>query len=408
MPECRVVMLDDNAGAAEALGFMFEQLGAKPRAISDSDEFFEIVRLRPPDIICLDLVMPQIDGVEVIRRLSEQGCSAGIIITSGVESRVLDAARRAAIEHGLRVIGALPKPYSLSALKELLEKSDASSAAMSEDASSDQGGVHSEFELRNALEEREFRLAYQPKFTCSTRRVIGFEALARWHRGEGAVITPDAFLPGLEHFGLMTSFTRQVMEIALSWLAKLNREMSSPGQAYTIAINLSASALRSHEFVEEICVLCDRLDLESRLVTLELTETAAMEDPRHALALLTRLRMRGFHVAIDDFGTGYSSMAQLSRLPFDEIKIDKSFVLPALESRESRTIIKSTVDLGRSLGLRVVAEGVEEPETLEYLTSIGCDEAQGFLVAPPMPGEQVLEWLSAHTASSEEDGRGDG
>ncbi|MBY6204248.1 EAL domain-containing response regulator [Halomonas denitrificans] len=397
MPERRVLILDDDAGAAEALGFMLESLGAQPRVAQDAEAFFGTIREWSPDIVCLDLVMPRVDGVEVIHRLAEEGFDAGIIISSGVGSRVLDAARRAAVEHGLRVVGTLPKPFALSRLKELLHRSTPHGPSVSSEDS--EGREWSDADLRNAVAEQQIRLVYQPKFRCRNREVRGFEALARWHHPEHGIIAPDAFVPALEQAGLMGEMTQQVLREAFCWLDALNRSAARSGDPYTVAVNLSAAALRSADFVEDVWGLCSECGIEPQLITLELTETAAMEDAKQALALLTRLRMKGFHVAIDDFGTGYSSMAQLSRLPFDEIKIDKSFVVPALESRDSQAIIKSTVDLGRSLGLRVVAEGVEDEATLDYLNEIGCDQAQGYLVAAPMPGEEVLDWLRGTSRS---------
>src|SRR5690606_7193943 len=127
-------------------------------------------------------------------------------------------------------------------------------------------------------------------------------------------------------------------------------------------------------------------------LVLELTETSAMQDPVASLDMLTRLRMKGFQLSIDDFGTGYSSMVQLVRLPFSEIKLDKSFVMTARKSQESRTVIKSIVDLGKSLGLKSTAEGIEDDETLSYLREIGCDAAQGYLIARPLAAEQAIRW----------------
>ncbi|MDV7392922.1 EAL domain-containing protein, partial [Arthrospira platensis SPKY1] len=144
---------------------------------------------------------------------------------------------------------------------------------------------------------------------------------------------------------------------------------------------------------------CLQLQLAPERLILELTETSAMDDPVASLGLITRLRMKGFHLSIDDFGTGFSSMLQLVRLPFSELKVDKSFVMTALQSEESRTVVKSIVDLGRSLGLRTVAEGVETAEVFDFLRKIGCDQAQGYHIARPMTGDATLRWMREHAAA---------
>src|SRR5690606_11410137 len=146
---------------------------------------------------------------------------------------------------------------------------------------------------------------------------------------------------------------------------------------------------------DRLTVLCREHEVEPGNVILELTETSAMEDPVSSLELLTRLRLRGFRLSIDDFGTGYSSMVQLVKLPFSELKVDKSFVITARESEESRAVIRSVVSLGMSLGLIVTAEGIEDEDTQQFLRNIGCTLAQGYLFARPLTGDQVLGWLTA-------------
>jgi len=159
-----------------------------------------------------------------------------------------------------------------------------------------------------------------------------------------------------------------------------------------LSVNISARTLTDFQIVDRIAARCLETGIDPALVSLELTETSAMEDPVMSLDLLTRFRMKGFQLSLDDFGTGYSSMLQLVRLPFSEIKVDKSFVMTAMRSQESRTVVKSVVDLGHSLGLSVTAEGVEDVQTLDYLRSIGCDRAQGFFIGRPMNEDAVATW----------------
>ena len=215
----------------------------------------------------------------------------------------------------------------------------------------------------------------------------GYEILARWRHPVAGVILPDHFIPLAESTGLIDELTEQVVSQSLVWLSR-----HFPADTLGLAINISPRSLLNLKLGDRALQLSRRQGIAPERLTFELTESSAMEDPVKSLHLLTRLRAQGFQLALDDFGTGYSSMRQLVRLPFSELKVDKSFVIGAMESRESRTVIKSVVDLGHSLGLRVSAEGVEEAETLAFLTSLGCDRAQGFFLARPMFGDDVPGW----------------
>ncbi|MCC5811505.1 MAG: EAL domain-containing protein, partial [Ectothiorhodospiraceae bacterium] len=252
------------------------------------------------------------------------------------------------------------------------------------------GSPPPEADLHRALDQGELGVVYQPKLMCATGALAGFEVLVRWNHPVHGVITPDRFILLAEELGVIDTLTEQVMRQALAWLQR------SPLPAgLSLSINLSARTLVGLSVADRLERFCTEAGVAPSRVTLELTETAAMEDPVSALDVLTRLRVKGFELSIDDFGTGYSSMSQLARLPFSEMKVDKTFVITAPSSGDSRTIIKSIIDLGHNLGLRVVAEGVEDHETLEYLRRCGCDMVQGFLLSRPLPGERVIEWALA-------------
>lgn len=385
----RVLILDDDTAVGETIGFVAEAADMEARAVSKPADFFQIAEEWQPTHIVLDLIMPEMDGVEIMRHLATRGTNAGIIILSGVGSRVLDAARRAASEKGLHIVGVLPKPISPSALQAYLatgdnvERDDAVANAKPDDYRITEG------ELLRGIENREFRLFYQPKILCATGAPAGFEALVRWMHPERGVVGPDRFIPLAEQHGLIEPITHQIMDQAIDWLAS-----PGPGTGLSLSVNLSARTMTDLEFADELAGRCRGAGIDPDRLILELTETAAMDDPELALDLVTRLRMKGFHVSIDDVGTGYSSIAQLARLPFSEMKVDKSFVMTAESSPESRTIISSIVELGHNLELRVVAEGVENEKTLDFLRDIGCDYAQGFFIAHPMNAEHVAAWMS--------------
>jgi EAL domain-containing protein (putative c-di-GMP-specific phosphodiesterase class I) len=199
---------------------------------------------------------------------------------------------------------------------------------------------------------------------------------------------PNDFIPLAENAGLIDPLTEQIFEQSLEWFSQ-----SFPQSNPKLSLNISAKSLVDIQMADNLSALCQRFQIDTERVVLELTETSAMVDPVLSLDLLTRLRMKGFQLSIDDFGTGFSSMVQLVRLPFSEIKVDKSFVMQAQNSSEARTVIKSIVDLGHSLGLLVTAEGVENLKTLDYLNSLGCDLAQGYFIARPMWGEAARNWV---------------
>lgn len=383
----RVLILDDDTDVGQTIAFVAEAAEMEAKAVTQPEEFFRLVNQWNPTHIVLDLIMPDMDGVEIMRHLSARQNDAHIIILSGVGNRVLDAARRTAAEKGLRIAAVLSKPISTSLLQQHFRETQGVQVTRKADVQTTEEKVI-ETDLRRAVKAQEFQLVYQPKIHCDTGLLAGFEALVRWQHPSGRVIMPDAFIPLAERIGLIDNITEQILDQGLRW-------MSAPGPASTLSlsINLSARTLTDLRFADRLSSRCKSASVDPNRLILELTETTAMEDPALALDLVTRLRMKGFHVSIDDVGTGYSSMAQLARLPFSEMKVDKSFVMTASASQESRTIIESIIHLGHNLELRVAAEGVEDHGTLEFLKDVGCDYAQGFFIARPMAADLVDDWM---------------
>jgi EAL domain-containing protein (putative c-di-GMP-specific phosphodiesterase class I) len=365
-------------------------MGLESRLTTSVAEFFAAMDQWNPTHITVDLVMPDMDGVEVMRLLAMRGCQAKIIIVSCVSSRILDAARRSATQHGLDIAGVLSKPFLPETLRSLLGTHEGDETV----CVAGEPGPHGMFEvteaaLRQALDGRELQLVYQPKIQCRTGALAGFEALVRWHHPVAGIIMPDQFIRQAENWNLIDELTRQVLDQALRWLSQTHS-----GSHLSISVNISARTLVDFQLGELAADLCSQLAIDPSRLIFELTETSATMDPGAALDLLTRLRVKGFQLSIDDFGIGYSSMVQLVRLPFSEIKVDKSFILAASLSQEARTVTKTVVDLGHSLGLLVTAEGVEDAQTLEFLNTIGCDLAQGYFIGRPMTADMVADWIA--------------
>lgn len=243
-------------------------------------------------------------------------------------------------------------------------------------------------EMRKGLETGQFHLVYQPKVDIATGRVIAAEALSRWQHPHMKDLSPDTFVPLAEQTGNIRHLTRWMLEKATADCAAWRAE----GLDLRISVNLSAKDIATDEIVMILSRLLVDKGLPAEALTLEITESALMDEPEEALATLDSLSAMGLSVSVDDFGTGYSSMSYLKRLPADELKIDKSFVLNLANSREDDVIVRSTVDLGRNLGLSVTAEGVEDLQGYLRLREIGCTIAQGYFIARPMPFEKFMEF----------------
>jgi diguanylate cyclase (GGDEF)-like protein len=243
-------------------------------------------------------------------------------------------------------------------------------------------------ELRRALDQNELRLYLQPKIAQLQSSPNGAEALVRWQHPVRGLVPPMEFIPFAEQSGFVRQLTLWVFnEVASQWHA-----LQSPGQAFEIAINLSTRDLLDPDFPSRLDAILVRHDVPASGLCLEITESAIMDDPQRAEATLNRLHERGFKLAIDDFGTGYSSLAYLKRLPVDQLKIDKSFVMAMEKIEGDQVIVRSTIDLAHNLGLTVVAEGVENAAIYQALKKLGCDETQGYFIGRPMPAGEFSKW----------------
>ena len=244
-------------------------------------------------------------------------------------------------------------------------------------------------ELRRALDEEELVVFYQPKAVLGNGDVDGVEALVRWQHPERGLLPPDEFIPLAEHTGLIGPLTMYVLDRSMQQC----REWRDSGMHIGVAVNMAMRNLLDLQFPDRVAELLDKWRLAPSSLELEITENTIMGDPFRSMQVLRRLNEMGVKLSIDDFGTGYSSLAYLKRLPVDAVKIDKSFVLGMSADDNDGAIVRSTIDLARNLGLRVVAEGVETSEIWTELRDLGCDFAQGYLVSRPLPADELTAWL---------------
>jgi diguanylate cyclase (GGDEF)-like protein len=246
-------------------------------------------------------------------------------------------------------------------------------------------------ELREALETGTLTVHYQPQADLDTSRIYGVEALVRWKHPERGFVPPDEIILVAERTGLIHQLTRYVLATALEQC----RAWRDARTAIGVAVNLSPSSLLDVGFAQELEHLLEATGVPPAALTLEITENSIMADPDRTITVLAGLRALGIHLAVDDLGTGYASLSYLKRLPVDEIKIDKSFVMAMSSDPDDDAIVSAIVGLARRLGKRVVAEGVEDELTWLRLQRLGCDGAQGYWLSRPLEGRQVLPWLEA-------------
>jgi len=249
-------------------------------------------------------------------------------------------------------------------------------------------------ELRNALDGDELVLHYQPKVSVSDGSFAGVEALVRWQHSRLGLLFPDTFVPLAEREGLMRLLTLDVLERALAQQDTWRRG----GLSVPVAVNLSPANLLDSRLPDDVAALLEKYGASPRMLELEITEETLMRDPKRALDSLARISELGVEFTLDDFGTGYSSLAQLKRMPVRTLKIDRSFIMNMSDSPDDANIVRSTIQLGHSLDLRVVAEGVETPEHLQTLREFGCDVAQGYLLSRPIDPDALTAWLLARQA----------
>lgn len=372
----RLVALDDESEIVEVVGALAKQAGFDAVATTSPDTFREAVKRREPDVIVLDLQMPKVDGIEILRGLAEHNVGAGIILVTGVDRRTLDAAEYYASSKGLKVLATLQKPFMPEELLEILSSACADAAPLSA------------ADLEAAIQRDELAVLYQPvakRFPDGTWDISSMEALVRWNHPTKGVLTPDMFLSMGEQAGFMSAITDFVIQTAVQQL----KAWRASRVGLDLRVNISASLIADANFPDRLENLLRELELDPALLTLEVNETAMIAEHPDMFDIMTRLRIKNMNLAIDDFGIGYSSLTQLVRTPFNEMKIDTSLIMKALASREARIMVETLVDLAHKLNLIVCAEGVETMETLSFLDSIQCDYAQGYLISRAVAPAEV-------------------
>ncbi|NYS26170.1 EAL domain-containing response regulator [Rhodobacteraceae bacterium 2376] len=382
----RLIILDDDAMIAETIANIAQSLNFETLVALQASEFLEQLQVFNPTHAIIDLSMPEVDGLEVLRKLDGQ-CRAKVIIASGSDSRILEAARRVGLAHGADVIGTLQKPFRAKHLKALLwPVHPAIAETVEPEPDTHTRQRFTKGELRDALARDEFTIYLQPKVRCSDDCIVGFEALARWNHPTKGLILPGEFIDLFEEYGLETIWMEKLVRLVTSCISdKLPEGMH-------LSLNMSMSR-HSREFASRFPTMIRSTGTASSRIVIEVIENGLNDATTEDIEMFARLRLNGFELSIDDFGSGYSSLSRLVQIPFTELKIDRSFVREVRDSAEARNMLRSVVSIGRSLGMAVIAEGVEDAETLEIVKSLGCDIVQGFVYSRPLPIEQAVCWM---------------
>ena len=390
LPRCarRVLIVDDDEFICHTLAHQLRSMGAADvTAVSDEPE---AVRLLNGDgevysLIVSDLSMPKVDGIQLMRLIAARQSGTAVLFISAAGRKLLTSAEELARERGLRVT-ALEKPIKLEELRRALTELDSAAAQA---PAGRQQPVPSAADLRKGLEDDEIQVYVQPQLDARSGELRGVEALARWYSPKHGLVMPDHFVDLAQRSGLIDTFTGQMLAKSVAHAAQWQEAGIHP----QLAVNTPVSSMSRLHLPDTIAGLLKRHGIAAERLTLEITEATVMHDALRSLDALTRLRLRGISLAIDDFGCGNSSLQYLKRMPFNELKVDASFVKAMFRDPEAHTLVRSSIGLARELGLRSIAEGVESQEHWDAVASMGVDAVQGFYVARAFPAAQLPEWL---------------
>jgi len=382
MPRTRIVAVDDDRRILRLLERACESIGCEVHSVLDASLFESSFRAFEPALVFLDLNMRNVDGVELLRFIAEQRRGTSVIVTSGMDARLLSAAHALGLSLGLDMLEPIRKPLDVAQVRARVQ-------AFQVRPPSRPVARISRAELLEAISGGRIGVCYQPMLHLGSGRVVGVEALARLRRPGGGLVMPEHFIGVAERGGLIDALTLRVLERAIEDL----HAWADVAPDLQLSINVSPAMLTDVTLPDRVSALLARRGLAADRLVVEVTETAVPANRPRMADTLSRLRLKGIHLALDDFGTGFCSLGQLYEFPFEILKLDKKFAIGAERSDEAAAMIRSSLDLARSVGLDVVAEGIQSEDTLRWLGRMGCDLGQGFHISPPLAAQALHEWL---------------
>lgn len=391
-----VLIMDDDPILCAVAESFFQARGAtQVWTASDGKEALDLLydRSHEIDFILTDLNMPKLDGVQFFRYMKKCNYDGPFAILSGEDLAVMRTAERLARSHDLNLVGSLTKPFNPAELEGVLN------ALQPKTANGEKGPEIrvTPNDVEAAIEAGQIVPYYQPKIDVPGGETKSAECLARWIHPQHGIIPPNIFIPIAEEYGLIFKLTdamlAKMIEDATLW--------QRYGIGVSFALNLSAEILQNLEFPDHVAAVIDAAGLQRNRFTFEITESQILNNKAAALEVVTRLRLLGFAISIDDFGTGYSNLENLREFPFSELKIDRSFIQNAETDPFAKTCVETSVNLGKNLGLRIVAEGVETKSHLELVAKAGVDQIQGYFFSKPLPPDGFMRWcLDQHAQAS--------
>ena len=382
-----ILIVDDDAVTTHLAALLLQGLGfdsvtieaSGPAALATLDAG------ALPDVIFCDLSMPGMDGVELIRHLARRRFPGSVVLISGANWRILKTCEELGSSMGLLMIGSVSKPFVSEDFSRILAR-----VCVRKEPELAREAPITPAELRQALDDGQVIAWFQPQVCATSLRPVALEALVRWQHPVRGLISPHAFVCVAEDHGLIDQLLEIVCKASLQHLAQWQTIYPD----LRLAINVSTDNLNRVDLPERLERLRSHAGVPAQSVVFEITESRLSKNPDVAHEVLARLRLKGFGLSLDDFGTGYSSLAQLHRMPFTELKIDRAFVHGAARDSRSRAAFESSVQLAQKLGITTVAEGVENQEDLRFAQHLGCDLIQGYLFARPLPPQAVSDWLA--------------
>ncbi|MRW90913.1 EAL domain-containing protein [Duganella sp. FT80W] len=389
----RVLVVEDSVVQRGYLVGLLRQLAfGEILEAGDGNEALQLLEreAEPLFLVLTDLEMPGMDGIELTCQLRERRLAEHLIVVSARDPRLLEIIESMACEDAaIGLLGTLLKPVQLEPLTQLLYKAEGRSRDCAPSVAMPPPQATLD-ELAQALARNEFLPWFQPKVSMQHGQLKGVEALARWQHPQRGLLSPAHFIDTLEGQPLMAEFTLAMVQQVLQHILQWQKAGLPP---LTVSVNLSADNLAERGFIDRLTAQVSASGVAPGWLVWEVTETSVMRQLSQALTNMGRLRLMGYGLAMDDFGIGYSSMQQFARCPFTELKIDRAFVNGAAQWPNRHKVLKSALDLGQSLGVATVAEGVETEEDWKLLRDLGCDMAQGYLLAKPMPAEALVGWM---------------
>lgn len=382
----RVLIIDDDERVLNYLSRMVQQSGFEA-VVSSTINPSLLVGLGPSDFVFVDMHMPGMDGIQVLEFLSRHSVKSRIVPMSGSHVAVLEMAERIAKRNGLSVAGFLTKPFRQAELSRILDEAPGELQVQK-----GHRPLPSEINIEDVvfgLERGQFDTYLQPIVNLATRKVIGYEALARWQSEKFSLVSPDRFIGLAAQNGVLPLLTQQLANRALTYSAALKARKLP----WKVSLNLGVEDFVDSALPEKLAALVTQHGLPAHSLTVELTESSAIQNETRLLEILARIRLKDIDLAIDDFGTSYSSLERLAWIPFTSLKIDMRFISEITTSNTARIIVESAIKLAKRLKLNTVAEGIETEDQLKVLKHMRCDRGQGWLFARPMEFQSAMDWV---------------